>query len=101
MHAQSAESLNTLKLRKLLPSKIDVILPLASDLGLAGCIEHVWRDTIVYLDDKDPISVGRAYGRVSRHLLHEELLKRYDIFSFRLANANCKFFPSKNFLMFN
>ncbi|CAI9100635.1 OLC1v1037771C4 [Oldenlandia corymbosa var. corymbosa] len=46
------------------------------DLGLAGCIEHVWRDTIVYLDDSNPISIGRAYGRVSRHLLHEELLKR-------------------------
>lgn len=46
------------------------------DLGLAGCIEHVWRDTVVYLDDKKPILFGRAYGRVSRHLLHEELLKR-------------------------
>ncbi|CAI0387725.1 unnamed protein product [Linum tenue] len=46
------------------------------DLGLAGCIEHVWRDTIVYLDDGDPIMVGRAYGRVNRDLLHEELLRR-------------------------
>ncbi|KAK9275977.1 hypothetical protein L1049_023253 [Liquidambar formosana] len=46
------------------------------DLGLEGCIEHVWRDTIVYLDDGDPVLIGRAYGRVSRHLLHEELLKR-------------------------
>ncbi|XP_059633148.1 lycopene epsilon cyclase, chloroplastic isoform X2 [Cornus florida] len=46
------------------------------DLGLEGCIEHVWRDTIVYLDDDDPILIGRAYGRVSRHMLHEELLKR-------------------------
>ncbi|XP_054807591.1 lycopene epsilon cyclase, chloroplastic isoform X2 [Prosopis cineraria] len=45
-------------------------------LGLEGCIEHVWQDTIVYLDDKDPVLIGRAYGRVSRHLLHEELLKR-------------------------
>ncbi|CAA0842120.1 Lycopene epsilon cyclase- chloroplastic, partial [Striga hermonthica] len=45
------------------------------DLGLACCIEHVWRDTVVYLDENDPISIGRAYGRVSRHLLHEELLK--------------------------
>lgn len=49
---------------------------LPSDLGLQGCIEHVWRDTVVYLDDKDPIFIGRAYGRVSRHLLHEELLRR-------------------------
>ncbi|KAL6984633.1 Lycopene epsilon cyclase, chloroplastic [Sarracenia purpurea var. burkii] len=46
------------------------------DLGLERCIEHVWRDTIVYLDDSHPIFIGRAYGRVSRHLLHEELLKR-------------------------
>eukprot|EP00257_Ricinus_communis_P014191 XP_015571806.1 lycopene epsilon cyclase, chloroplastic [Ricinus communis] len=46
------------------------------DLGLEGCIEHVWRDTIVYLDDDDPILIGRAYGRVNRHLLHEELLRR-------------------------
>ncbi|GAA0176433.1 hypothetical protein LIER_42076 [Lithospermum erythrorhizon] len=47
------------------------------ELGLEGCIEHVWRDTVVYLDEGDPIFIGRAYGRVSRHLLHEELLKRY------------------------
>ncbi|KAG9157448.1 hypothetical protein Leryth_010284 [Lithospermum erythrorhizon] len=46
------------------------------ELGLEGCIEHVWRDTVVYLDEGDPIFIGRAYGRVSRHLLHEELLKR-------------------------
>ncbi|KAJ6794723.1 lycopene epsilon cyclase, chloroplastic [Iris pallida] len=46
------------------------------DLGLQGCIEHVWEDTIVYLDNNDPILVGRAYGRVSRHLLHAELLRR-------------------------
>ncbi|XP_077247918.1 lycopene beta/epsilon cyclase protein isoform X2 [Tasmannia lanceolata] len=46
------------------------------DLGLGRCIEHVWQDTIVYLDSDDPILIGRAYGRVSRHLLHEELLER-------------------------
>ncbi|ONK76563.1 uncharacterized protein A4U43_C03F29620 [Asparagus officinalis] len=46
------------------------------DLGLEGCIEHVWQDTIVYLDSNDPILIGRAYGRVSRHLLHAELLRR-------------------------
>ncbi|KAJ4868087.1 hypothetical protein Rs2_50367 [Raphanus sativus] len=47
-----------------------------NDLGLQKCIEHVWRDTIVYLDDNNPITIGRAYGRVSRRLLHEELLRR-------------------------
>ncbi|XP_072973736.1 lycopene epsilon cyclase, chloroplastic isoform X1 [Typha angustifolia] len=46
------------------------------DLGLESCIEHVWRDTIVYLDNDDPILIGRAYGRVDRDLLHEELLRR-------------------------
>ncbi|KAF9612595.1 hypothetical protein IFM89_002191 [Coptis chinensis] len=45
-------------------------------LGLERCIEHVWQDTITYLDNDEPILIGRAYGRVSRHLLHEELLKR-------------------------
>nr|ABN09120.1 NAD-binding site [Medicago truncatula] len=45
-------------------------------LGLEGCIEHVWKDTVVYIDNKNPISIGRSYGRVSRHLLHEELLRR-------------------------
>ncbi|KAF2297564.1 hypothetical protein GH714_038718 [Hevea brasiliensis] len=46
------------------------------DLGLEGCIEHVWRDTIVYLDDDDPVLIGSAYGRVSGHLFHQELLRR-------------------------
>ncbi|XP_008246122.1 PREDICTED: lycopene epsilon cyclase, chloroplastic-like, partial [Prunus mume] len=47
-----------------------------SDLGFEGCIEHVWQDTIVYLDDdSDPILIGRAYGRVCRTKLHEELLR--------------------------
>ncbi|KAL7593496.1 lycopene epsilon cyclase, chloroplastic [Lactuca sativa] len=46
-------------------------------LGLEGCIEHSWKDTLVYLDDDaDPIRIGRAYGRVHRDLLHEELLRR-------------------------
>ncbi|XP_074578739.1 lycopene epsilon cyclase, chloroplastic [Curcuma longa] len=46
------------------------------DLGLESCIEHVWRDTIVYLDSNEPIFIGRPYGRVSRYLLHEALLRR-------------------------
>jgi len=47
-----------------------------SALGLEGCIEQVWRDTVVYIDDDNPVFIGRPYGRVSRHLLHEELVKR-------------------------
>ncbi|KAG9451815.1 hypothetical protein H6P81_004719 [Aristolochia fimbriata] len=46
------------------------------DLGLEECIDHVWQDTIVYLDSDNPIVIGRAYGRVSRHLLREELINR-------------------------
>jgi len=46
------------------------------DLGLESCIEHVWKDTIVYLDNNKPILIGRSYGRVHRDLLHEELLRR-------------------------
>ncbi|KAB2604317.1 lycopene epsilon cyclase [Pyrus ussuriensis x Pyrus communis] len=46
------------------------------DLELEGCIEHVWQNTIVYLDyDSDPIMIPRAYGRVCRDKLHEELLR--------------------------
>lgn len=45
-------------------------------LGLESCFEQVWRDTIVYIDDDNPILIGRSYGRVSRRLLHEELVKR-------------------------
>lgn len=45
-------------------------------LGLEECIEQVWRDTLVYIDDNNPIYIGRAYGRVSRHLLQKELVKR-------------------------
>ncbi|KAL9256603.1 Lycopene epsilon cyclase, chloroplastic-like protein [Drosera capensis] len=47
-----------------------------NDLGLQSCIEHVWHDTIIYLDDDNPLFIGRAYGRVSRHLLLEELVRR-------------------------
>ncbi|KAJ4768324.1 Lycopene epsilon cyclase [Rhynchospora pubera] len=46
------------------------------DLGLESCIEHVWKDSIVYLDSDKPILIGRAYGRVDRDILHEELVKR-------------------------
>lgn len=56
--------------------KFEFLVFIHVDLGLESCIEHVWPDTIVYLDSNDPIFVGRAYGRVSRHLLREELLRR-------------------------
>ena len=33
--------------------------------------------TLLYIfDSEDPILIGRAYGHVSRHQLHEELLWR-------------------------
>jgi len=45
-------------------------------LGLENCIEQTWRDSCMYLDGDTPLTIGRAYGRVSRHLLREELLRR-------------------------
>ncbi|KAF3676098.1 Lycopene epsilon cyclase, chloroplastic [Capsicum annuum] len=45
------------------------------ELGLQASIEHFWKDTIVYLDHADPVLIDRTHGRVSSHLLHEELLK--------------------------
>jgi lycopene epsilon-cyclase len=47
---------------------------------IESCIEHVGKDSIVYLDSDKPIMIDRAYGRVHRNLLHEELLKRYILF---------------------
>ncbi|KAE8714101.1 Lycopene epsilon cyclase [Hibiscus syriacus] len=64
------------------------------DLGFERCVEHVWWETIVYLDDDKPIMIGRAYGRFSRHLLHEEVCRvRCRIISVSPA-AICKFQPS-------
>ncbi len=48
-----------------------------SALGLENCIEQTWRDSCMYLDGDTPLTIGRAYGRVSRHLLREELLRRW------------------------
>ncbi|XP_031473635.1 lycopene epsilon cyclase, chloroplastic isoform X2 [Nymphaea colorata] len=58
------------------------------DLGLEGCIEHVWRDTAVYLESDCPIQIGRAYGRVSRDALHTELVKR--CFEAGVTYLDCK-----------
>lgn len=57
-------------------------------LGLENCIEHVWKETAVYLEGDNPIQMGRAYGRVSRHLLREELLRR-------CAEAGVRYLNSK------
>ncbi len=48
-----------------------------SALGLENCIEQTWRDSCMYLDGDTPLTIGRSYGRVSRHLLREELLRRW------------------------
>ncbi|KAL2610837.1 hypothetical protein R1flu_022529 [Riccia fluitans] len=45
-------------------------------LGLENCIEQTWKDSAMYFESDTPLLIGRAYGRVDRHLLHEELLKR-------------------------
>lgn len=45
-------------------------------LGLEDCIEQTWKDSAMYIEEDSPIMIGRAYGRVSRTLLREELLRR-------------------------
>ncbi|KAG0583854.1 hypothetical protein M758_3G166500 [Ceratodon purpureus] len=45
-------------------------------LGLEDCIEQTWGDSAMYIEGDSPIMIGRAYGRVSRTLLREELVRR-------------------------
>eukprot|EP00897_Mesotaenium_endlicherianum_P000328 jgi/Mesen1/10296/ME000079S09720 len=45
-------------------------------IGLEHCIEQIYTDAAIYLESDVPILVGRAYGRVGRHLLRGELLSR-------------------------
>lgn len=45
-------------------------------IGYEHCIEQRYRDTAIYLETDAPVMVGRAYGRVGRDLLRNELLKR-------------------------
>ncbi|CAI5475812.1 unnamed protein product [Closterium sp. Yama58-4] len=45
-------------------------------IGLEHCIDQVWTDTILYTDSDVPITTGRAYGRVERSRLHNELVLR-------------------------
>lgn len=45
-------------------------------LGLEDCIEQTWRDSAMYIEGDSPIMIGRAYGRVSRTLLRDELVRR-------------------------
>ncbi|CAI5506229.1 unnamed protein product [Closterium sp. Naga37s-1] len=45
-------------------------------IGLDHCIDQVWTDTILYTDSDVPITTGRAYGRVERSRLHNELVLR-------------------------
>jgi hypothetical protein len=56
-----------------------MILYLAA-LGLEDCIEQTWRDSAMYIEGDSPIMIGRAYGRVSRTLLRDELVRRCVIF---------------------
>ncbi|KAL4551185.1 hypothetical protein Ndes2526B_g05490 [Nannochloris sp. 'desiccata'] len=47
-----------------------------SDLGLEKCLDFVWKDAICYFREGQEVRVGRAYGRVCRRRLREELLQR-------------------------
>jgi lycopene epsilon-cyclase len=47
-----------------------------SELGLEKCLDFVWKDAICYFREGKEVRVGRAYGRVCRRRLREELLQR-------------------------
>jgi lycopene epsilon-cyclase len=47
-----------------------------ADLGLEKCLDFVWKDAICYFREGKEVRVGRAYGRVCRRRLREELLQR-------------------------
>ena len=47
-------------------------------IGLDHCLDHVWRDTILYTESDTPITTGRPYGRADRRLLRDELLARWE-----------------------
>lgn len=57
-------------------------------LDLEDCIEQTWRDSAMYIEEHSPIMIGRAYGRVSRTLLREELSRR-------CAEAGVRYLDSK------
>ncbi|KAF6170048.1 hypothetical protein GIB67_042853 [Kingdonia uniflora] len=61
-----------------------------ANAGLANA--SLAKDTIVYLDSDDPITIGRAYGRVSRHLLYEELFRRIMSFAITVCLKRSFFF---------
>lgn len=44
-------------------------------LGMGGTLEREFSETFCYFQEKKETRVGRAYGRVSRRLLREHLLK--------------------------
>jgi len=59
-----------------------------SDLGLEKCLDFVWKDAICYFREGKEVRVGRAYGRVCRRRLREELLQR-------CLTAGVTFFPGE------
>jgi len=59
-----------------------------SDLGLEKCLDFVWKDASCYFREGKEVRVGRAYGRVCRRRLREELLQR-------CLTAGVTFFPGE------
>ena len=47
-----------------------------AELGLERSLDFIWKDAICYFRESKEVRVGRAYGRVCRRRLREELLKR-------------------------
>lgn len=56
-------------------------------IGYEHCIEQRYQDTAIFLETDKPVMVGRAYGRVGRDLLRDELLKRCEKAGVRYMDA--------------
>ena len=59
-----------------------------SELGLEHVLDYTWKDAICYFREGKEVRVGRAYGRVCRRRLRDELLKR-------CAAGGVTFFPGE------
>ncbi|KAG2438618.1 hypothetical protein HXX76_005167 [Chlamydomonas incerta] len=56
-------------------------------LGLTHTLECSWPDAVCYFGEGNQVSVGRGYGRVSRRLLREHLLKICEEAGVRFSSA--------------
>lgn len=57
------------------PNNYGVWLDEFESLGLEDCLDKTWPMTCIYIDDKKTKYLDRSYGRVSRKMLKEKLVK--------------------------